>query len=195
MIDVWVARRGTPTSPSLPTRSTAATRTDSPVGLSSSQMESVQRREQLQGDLDGRLRRARLGRRRTTLRLSAAETAAVARAAATGDLVVSRPERRRFGQITVARRENRSRDRANAARPDDGQSCSARTWTARSFRASAAPRRIAATTLHRSSSIPTDSSFLGLSFCPAPATTLCVVPTNDSLARLAGTQDRWLSGG
>ena len=192
MIEVWVARRNADVAELADALRERPKDSRSALLL---QMLSVQRREHYKAvwivDAAGRVVVAT-----NDLRLSAAETTAVVRAAGTRDLVVSSPERRRFGQITVAVAKSVT-DETNSERPTRVIVFRAGLDSAFVESVSSATR-IAATTLPVIA-IPTDSSFLGLSFCAAPATTLCVVPTNDSLARLAGTQDhtfgRLTSGG
>ena len=112
MIEVWVAQRNADVAEL--TEALQQRQKDSRSALPL-EMESVQRREHYKAvwlvDSVGRILSAT-----NDLRLSAAETAAVARAATTGNLVVSRPERRRFGQITVAVAKSVA-DETNPTRP------------------------------------------------------------------------------
>jgi PAS domain S-box-containing protein len=182
MVEVWLAQRNGDFAEIADARQQQSSDTSASLVA---EMEAVRRREHYKAiwmvDSAGRVAAAT-----TDLRLSASELAAVAHAATTGELVVSRPERRRFGQITVA----------IAKRVGDDTGFGKRASIA-VFRAAidsafvesvGSATRAAATTLPVIA-IPTESSFLGLSFCPAPATTLCVVPANDSLAKLGSRQD------
>ena len=181
MVDVWVARRNADVAELADALQEKSN--DSPASLRL-EMESIQRREHYKSiwvvDARGRTLVAT-----NDFRLSPSESAAVTRAAVSRDLVLSRPERRRFGEITVTLAK-RFDDATNPSRP-------ASVIVFRASVDSAFVQSVGNTTRGGTTpviAIPTDSGFIGLSFCPAPAVTLCVVPTIDSLARLAGAQEQ-----
>jgi PAS domain S-box-containing protein len=183
MVDSWVAERNSDVSALAEVLATERSDADARLRM---QMEAIQRRAHYDGvwivDSAGHILAESGGRSLTAL-----ENDALRSAAASRSLVVSRPEQR--GNLITVAVARAIADRADSTRIRSIIVFRADLESVFAQRIGSAVRN-SATTLPVLV-VPTSGTPIGLSFCPAPAVTLCIVPTVDSIARLAQSKPEW----